>query len=153
ALIGFKLLTSNRLAPGLTRTAVVDLVKQSLRINGWVYGLAAPRTVWRAGMELPRVDLVVAALLLAGTFWALRGTADPPGRRSDAPAKARLVLWGLVFALLGHVVFLASNDIAFSATGDGNRIAIAWAGGIALMVVGLTAWLVTRVKPPTQARA
>jgi len=150
AAMAFKLLTSDRLAPGLTWDAAVVLIRESVRINAWVYGLAAPRTVWRAAVAVPRVDLVFAALLLGAAYWALQRTADSPGPRSgDA---ARLVGWGLLVTLLGQVVFLATNDVAFSATGNANRIAVAWAAGIALMVVGLVAWLAARARPAAQAR-
>lgn len=152
AVMGFKFLTSDRLAHGVTWDSVVTLVRASLRINGWVYGLALPRTVWRAALGVPRIDLVVAAAILAGSYWALERIPDPPAQRLGAPGAARLVAWGLVVTILGQVLFLTTNDVALSATGISNRVAIAWAAGIAVMMVGLVAWLATWAGSSAQPR-
>ncbi len=75
---------------------------------------------------------------------------DWPTGRGTAVAR-RLALWGLAVTVLRQVIFLATNDVSLSATGVGNRYAIAWAGGIALIVVGLVAGSSARARPLIEA--
>src|ERR1041385_8297841 len=60
AVVGFKVATSDRLASGISGRSVLYVVKEAVRINAWVYGLAAPRALWRSMKVIPSVDSIVA---------------------------------------------------------------------------------------------
>lgn len=53
----------------------------------------------------------------------------------------KMVVWSFVLFILGYAIFFTNNNVIFSATGIGNRVAIAASLGVALTVLGAGGWI------------
>lgn len=139
AVAAFKALASTRTTMP-SAEYIIGMVKQALKINLWTYGLALPRTLWRAVPEVPAGSILAAGALLAAiTLYLRRVNREDRDENLDSAA-LRLVGWGSLVALAGHLVFL-TNNIGLSPTGANNRVHVAAALGVAMIWAGLLAWI------------
>ncbi len=138
AVTAFKALTSTR-TTWPTAEYISGMLKQALKINFWTYGLALPRTLWRAAPELSAGAVLVAGVLFAAIALCLGRIMREDHDESLDWGTLRLVGWGSLVALAGHIVLVTGN-IGLSATGANNRVQVAAALGIAMICVGLVAW-------------
>jgi hypothetical protein len=99
---------------------------------------AAPLWGWWRGVETLVTGQSGSAVAVIGAFvaivawWRLR-SEKPLGSR-------RLLLLGIATFLLGHATFLIVPSIAFTSTGMGNRVQVAAAIGVAMILVSLVAF-------------
>ena len=153
AVAAFKAATSTRLSGGPSLFYLTATAKQLARINLWVYGVAAPRTLLIAIRQASAPSLVAAAVLAFAVYGYLLRL--PAGSAADSPASQftlRIMGVGVGVFLLGHAVFLATN-VGFSPAGANNRTAIAGAVGVALVAVAIADWLACRVPAPWRGRS
>jgi hypothetical protein len=136
----FKALTSTRTTLP-SADYILGMVKQALKINFWTYGLALPRTLWRAAPEVSAGAILVAGVLLVVLTMYLRRVIRENRDENVHSAALRLVGWGSLVALAGHFVLL-TNNIGLSPTGANNRVQVASGLGVAMIWVGLLAWIV-----------
>jgi hypothetical protein len=104
-------------------------------------GLALPRVVWRLARYHPNGTAAVAGVVagvLAALFLAVLARRSPAAVPSPRSA-AQLIAAGAVTFGLGYSIFVGTNNSFVTATGIGNRVAVAAAAGVAVLWVGLAA--------------
>jgi hypothetical protein len=152
AVAAFKAVTSTRLSGGPSLFYLTATAKQLARINLWLYGLAAPRTLFIAIRHASPLVLAGAAVLaLTVLGYLLRLSAGPATDDPRSGLWLRMMGMGVGVFVLGYAVFLTTN-VGFSATGANNRTAIAGAVGIALIAVGTAAGLASLAPTAWQGR-
>jgi hypothetical protein len=153
-LVAFKLLVTVRLTHDLTGEHAISMAKTIAWTNVWYYGLAAPRTLAHAARASAPWALAVASVLAIASGWYLHriAAADPGEERSLARAGLGCVLVGVVVVPLGEAIVLTGSDVAFGPTGRANRVAIAGAIGVALVIVGAVAAVTARMAPRLRRR-
>jgi hypothetical protein len=106
-------------------------------MNLGAYGVALPEAVRWAISRTSWPSIILAAGVGVGVYAylkvATRRTA--PGWGTIRPY-LRMIAAGIVVFLLGYSIFLVNARIQFTATGIGNRVAIAAAAGFAVALVG-----------------
>ncbi|MBA4095014.1 MAG: hypothetical protein C0489_13145, partial [Candidatus Accumulibacter sp.] len=95
---------------------------------GW-FDAARALLTGRLGLAVTAAALGIGAL----SFWRLSVAGD--GR--DRPAKHAMLLLGIIVFATGYAVFLLLPAIVFSPTGLGNRVSVASAIGIAMILVAI----------------
>jgi hypothetical protein len=149
AIILYKLQISVRV--GLTISLLdhlLNLTLGAIRVNYITYGLGLPYIVYWIITHRPE-PAVLALAFLTGlfTFVYLRSvlpTTTWPGRN----------LWlyyltaGFILFALGYAIFLFNADVWFTSAGQGNRVAIAAAIGVAFTFVGTIGWLASWLPAP-----
>ena len=121
---------------------IVRLAVGSLATNFGSYGLALPHTVLACSHVLSWSAAVVAAVLAVVIFSWLVSAAAPP----DSPRFwTRLVLAGGGVFALGLAIFAITPQITYWSTGIANRVWITASLGVALVLVGLSGLLVSRL--------
>jgi hypothetical protein len=143
-------LSSNTQRPNLYHLAWV--VYGAIKVNFGTYGIAAPYAVlWSASRVRPLVwvlSTIGGAMLLLRLLSIQRMTASSQAARRLATQLAALGL--LVFAL-GYSVFIVTKQITFTSTGNGNRVNMAAALGVALLFVAGAVWISSLGRrPPAQ---
>jgi hypothetical protein len=126
---------------------IAYLVSGSIKLNVGTYFLAVPYVLWwivRHRLGGAEVGAAGAAGLLAfGYVWWI-------GQR-DRGALAGARQWreslgvGLVVFVLGYAIFLTNQQVLFRSAGIDNRVNAAAALGVALVLVGGTGWLSSRL--------
>jgi hypothetical protein len=143
AAVGFKLLTATKVIGSPKLGYLLSLIRQALWIDGVVYGLAGPRTLWRAARLADSTDIIIAISLAAAATWYLRMVmTEEAGSWRWRPWD--LVAGGTLVAALGLGVFVGT-PVSFHPSGPNNRIAIASAAGVAMATVGLIASVTARL--------
>lgn len=97
-------------------------------VQGWWSGAHA-LLAGRAGLEVAAIALLIAGFAV----WRL-GTAMEAPRRGPA---LRLLVLGIAAFLLGNATFLIVPSIVFTSTGIDNRVQVAAAIGVAMILVAL----------------
>jgi len=152
AAAGFKAVTTTRLSRGPSLGYVTAAARQLAWINLWVYGVAAPRTVWIALRHASALTLGAAGILAVAIYAIVRRLPSSPNDGLPGSHRwFRLIGAGVGVFLLGYVVFLSTTS-GFSATGPNNRTAIVGALGIALVFVGAAGWISDRLPPSWRDR-
>lgn len=152
AVAAFKAATSTRLSGGPSLFYLAFTAKQLARINLWVYGFAAPRSLFIAIRHASPAALGGAVLLaLAVWGYVLRISPGPAAEGVRPGLWLRISGLGIAVFLLAHAVFLTTN-VGFSATGANNRTAIAGAVGIALVAVAVAGRVAGLVPVPWRRR-
>jgi hypothetical protein len=125
--------------------------RQALATNYGEHVVNLPVHAWHILWREPgTATLVVAASigLLGFVYLAWIGRCST---RQLLPASQyellRPAAWGLLLFVLGYAIFFTNTQVQFSATGIGNRTAIAAAVGVALSVVASVDWLSTLACP------
>lgn len=120
-------------------------LKEAVKISFGTYGFALPLTVARVARSCPDgATFGLCGLVALIVYWHLKRALRESGWPEPARSK-RLMAWGPGVFLAGYSIFLTNGNIQVTATGVGNRTAIAAAIGIAMWQIGLTAWLIGRV--------
>jgi hypothetical protein len=151
--IAFKVLVTTRLGDpiGLVEQAILvaSIAKQAVVMNFGEEGLGLAPTVWsilRNHPDGPILALAGAAGL--GVFGYLLRSTDPSTPASlDRRSMVGLIAAGLVVFGLAYTIFVPNAAITFVANGLGNRIVIAAAAGVALVMVGALGWASTLLAP------
>jgi hypothetical protein len=144
----YKLLVSVRvgLTVGLLEH-LLGLALGAIRVNYGTYGLGLPYIVYWIMAHRPDPAVFAFACLIGLlTFIYLRSllpTANWPNRKGWLT----YITVGLVIFVLGYAIFLLNGDIWFTSAGQGNRVAIAAAAGVAFTFVGAIGWLAAWLPP------
>jgi hypothetical protein len=132
-------LSANTLEPTLFHTAWVAY--GAAKVNLGTYGLALPYAFMWSVRKVGTWTLlaaVVAGALVAGSIMASSNWSKTRHDGSGARGLAlRLALVGLLVLSLGYAPFLATSQITFTSTGNGNRANMAGALGMAILLVAL----------------
>jgi hypothetical protein len=135
--------------PGSYFSYLLRIAAGAVTTNLVAWGIDLPRATWWAlGVSGMRGLLVGAAVALA-TFVYVRRLAllESPERGAWLP----FVGAGAAVFVLGYVIFATNARILFTATGIGNRVAIAASTGIAVAGVGVIGLLSSRGRGPFRA--
>lgn len=93
---------------------------------------------WLAGVThigtFPPIVLVASAIAAGLTYWRL-------AKAKDAGQPRHLLLLGLLTFFAGYGVFLFTDEIMFSPNGIANRVSVAAALGVAMIIVSLIAFV------------
>jgi hypothetical protein len=108
-----------------------------LTLRGWA------AAAWQLLHGAPAATLLSVAAIALASFWRLR----PRTRCAEADQPQRLLLLGLVAFVAGHAIFLIVPYVSFSPTGIGNRMLVAAAIGVAIILVAAVD-LASRLVPP-----
>jgi hypothetical protein len=156
ALVGlFKVLTTTRLAQdpfSIDRAAsFVEIAKSEAYYHLATQGLYLPATAWKLFSRAPSLALacVAFATFALTLVYVSRLGRELPSRRYLA---GMMLVGGLVYVLACATFFVSHGDLQATPTGPGNRTAIAFAGGVALLLVGASG-LVSSVIPVRRLRA
>jgi hypothetical protein len=150
----FKMITTTRLAESPFSADhlawFVGAVRSEAYYHAATEGLYLPATAWRLFSASPSVALAVlaGATLLLSLVYVLRLSRSLPSRRS---LSALLVAGAIVYVLACATFFVSHGDLQPTPTGSGNRTAIAAAGGISLILIGV-AGLVSSAIPVRRLR-
>jgi hypothetical protein len=117
---------------------VIRLGVGSLAVNFGTYGVALPHTVAWSFRHLPFDDTALSALLAGLVFSYLSMSEAPP--QSRRTWTAIMLVGGAIFGL-GTAIFLATPHIEFWSIGIANRVWIAAAVGMSMLLVGGSGWL------------
>jgi hypothetical protein len=118
------------------------LVAGALAVNFGTYGVMLLDTVAWSVRHLPSSGAVLAGLLAVFVFSYLsRSDALPESRR----LWMMLILAGCVVFGLGVAIFLTTARVLFWSAGIANRVWIAAALGVALVFVGASGWVSSRL--------
>lgn len=138
---GYKLLVSVRV--GLNVSLLEHLLNLSLgalRVNYGTYGLGLPYIVYWIITHRPDPPVLVLAFFTAIlTFLYLRSLL-PAAPWPSCKGWFAYTAAGLIIFALGYVIFLFNGDVWFTSAGQGNRVAIAAAAGVAFTFVGAIGW-------------
>ena len=121
---------------GLNAFAAIE-VHFWFTLRDWTYALLRLAT-GETGTLVTAMCIAIAAI----TWWRI-GVSD---EEQPKPHHSRLLLIGLAAFVLGHATFLISSAIMFANTGIGNRVLVAAAIGVAMILVGLAQFLL-RIAP------
>ena len=121
---------------------IVRLAVGSVATNFGSYGIALPHTVLTCSHVLSWSAAVVAAVLAVVIFSWLVSAEAPP----DSPRFwTMLVLAGGGVFALGLAIFVITPKITYWSTGIANRVWIAASLGVALVLVGFSGLIVSRL--------
>ena len=126
---------------------LAQLAIGSLTVNFGTYGVGLPHTTAWGLRQLPFSSAALGAILGAIVFAFLSRTDPPPASRRIWTG---VCVVGAVVFILGTAIFLVSGRIGFSSTGISNRVWIAAALGVALVLVGTSGWVSSRLSPATR---
>ena len=143
AVVVFKVMTATKVIAGPEAGYSLGLIRRILWVDGDIYGLALPRTLWRAARLAGSLDVMVAILLAISASWYL-GKTIAEESKTAVWAPWGILLGGVVVAACGVGMFLVT-PVSFHETGANTRIAIASAAGVAMVMVGLIAGLTARL--------
>jgi hypothetical protein len=119
------------------------LVSGSLKVNVGSYGFGLPYiVVWIATHQLKPVVAILSLIAGMAVFLYLWHLARR--QESELPSATdakRLIAAGIVVFIFGYAVFVTNNEIFFTSAGVDNRVNIAAAAGVVLVLVGLVAWI------------
>lgn len=148
AVVVFKAATTVRLSvEGGIVSRVFHLYVDAAKLNFGKYIGGVPFIlVWIARHALDPVNLVAAALVGAVVFAWLWRARSTPGSDSRRGAVA-LILFGLAVFVLGYAIFVTNSDTWFTSTSLGNRIGFTASAGVAAVIVGAIALLVSYLSP------
>lgn len=148
--IVFKALTTNRIGH-LKNTHILwfgwHVAKAFLTSYG-EYGLGLPAVIFKILRDYPNW-LILAMGVVVGSlvFWYLyRAISQSQAELPNQTIMLRFIVWGLVVFGLGYAIFLINRNAENTATGIGNRIAIAAAAGVSLSMVGGLGWVSNRLR-------
>src|SRR5258706_3160252 len=118
---------------------IVFIITSSISVNFIDLGLKLPYILWRILFTFPNPIIFIVGILV-GTFifyylYSLSSWSNT--KISSKSYMLRLTFVGLSVFFLGYAVFFINNNINFTPTGIGNRIAIAASMGIAISLVGI----------------
>jgi len=145
----YKFITTTRLGNGPFQHLihypgyVVYTIHTALSVNFLDLGVKLPYILWKIFFIFPNaVILTIGILLGIFIFWYLysfttRTKIDIPNSRY----MLKLTLVGLLIFVLGYAIFFVNNNINFTPTGIGNRVAIAAAAGMAITLIGIVGWI------------
>jgi hypothetical protein len=156
----FKLLTTDRLAqhPFSTDQVVwfVETAKAGAYYQLATLGLYLPRTAWQLfnahpGLGIATLAVATFCLSLVYVYHLARRSAGGglPSRRCLG---ALVAAGAAVYVLSSAIFFMTHGDLQATPTGQGNRTAIATAGGVALFLVGASG-LVSTLLPVGRLQA
>jgi hypothetical protein len=121
---------------------VVRLAIGSLAVNFGTFGVALPHTVvW--GLRHLSLGSIALGAILATLVFSYLWTAEAPPESGRVWTK--IVMAGATIFLLGTAIFLTTRRISFWSTGIANRVWIAAALGAALVLVGASGWVSSRL--------
>jgi hypothetical protein len=123
---------------------VARLVTGGILIDFGTHGVALPHTAWWAASSAGPVGVGVAAVIGTVVYLFLRRLAAGDLDAERAISWSRMILAGLVVYTLGYAIFLFTPRIVFTGTGLGNRVATAATLGVAIVLVGIVAWISDR---------
>ena len=110
----------------------------SVKINFGTYGIGLPYAAWLSVENIRWQDLFAALSVGIGLFaYAYRVTRT---ERDPLPSKRELVTIatsGLVIFVLGYAIFTITNRIAFTSSGNANRLNMAASLGVAMIFVAM----------------
>lgn len=152
--IGFKLATSVRVGIDTDLLShLINLVVGAVRVNYGAYGLGLPYIIWWIMRHDPNWLILASGgalglIVFAYLHYVTRRPEDVwPGKTTWL----KYVALGLVVFGLGFAIFLFNADVWFTSAGQGNRVAIAAALGVAMSFVGGIGW-VTSLLPVARYR-
>jgi hypothetical protein len=114
------------------------LVAGALVVNFGTYGIALLNTVAWSARQLPLDGAALSALLAVLVFSHLSRGEPPP---ESARLWTTFVVAGCFIFGLGTAIFLTSARVSFWSAGIANRVWIAAALGVALVLVGGSGWV------------
>lgn len=143
----FKVAVTTRLGGGglLERMAwLLHFAKAELVINFGEYGVGLPLMAMRLFVSRPLWSAAAAGVAAAVIVyaWVLSTRHEAFG------SYRRLTLAGAACFIAGYAVFVTNPNAMATATGSGNRVAIASAFGMALLFVATVAWVRERFAGP-----
>lgn len=113
------------------------------------FGLHLPATLMQIVRYYP--DALIAGLAILCGAVVLGALLRADGGSGGAALRPRpmlvLAAFGVFLFCAGYAIFLASFNAAVSSTGANNRSAIASSAGLAFVIVGLTGWLSSLIRP------
>ena len=119
-------------------------LKQAVWVNYGELGVLLPRMAWRAILDHSDRLVLPATAVLVGTivfvYLCRLARREEFGEASRA-GMLGLAAGGIVVFWAGYSIFLTSTDLQLTATGVGNRTALAPALGVALTFVGAAGWV------------
>jgi hypothetical protein len=151
--VGFKALVTVRTNVNTDILAhLLYIVTGALRVNFVTYGLGLPYIVSWILFHRPNWLMVTAGCLLGlFTFKYLYSLT----RENAFPEKKKwlaFIFLGVVVFGAGYAIFVFNADVWFTSASLGNRVAIAAAMGVAILIIGMAGWLSSLI-PPEWARA
>ncbi|TMC52497.1 MAG: hypothetical protein E6J20_11200 [Chloroflexi bacterium] len=123
---------------------LVHLVEGALKINGWDFGLALPLNSVRMFAHHPSLVAAIAGASAGALIYAW-----VVGSARTVSTGRRLAVAGIVTFAGGYAIFLTNNNALMTPTGSGNRVNIAAAFGMALVITGAAIWVAGRFRRPT----
>lgn len=152
----FKWLTTTRLEHGpLTDISfnyihyVGYIVHTATWINYKVFIVGLPHILWNILHTYPNPITVTAGVILGFSIFVYLYTtfSQKAVRFPERNYFFKLLCLSFPIFLLGYAIFFVNNNIGFTPTGIGNRVAIAGAIGVAFSIVGGFGWLCSTVVP------
>ncbi len=153
AVTAFKLLLTTRLKSatvaehftwfwGLLRDAVLTTLAGD-------FGLRLPATLMQIASYYPQASIAWLSILCGVVVLGALLRADGRSGGADLRPQSMLALaaFGVFLFFAGYAIFLASFNAAVSSTGANNRSAIASSAGLAFVIVGLTGWVSSLLRP------
>jgi hypothetical protein len=129
-------------------------IRQALSVAYGTYGVELPRVALEAQRTYGDLATLAAAVAfgIAVCWYLHRSSGELDGwiRRRWLPLQ--LVGLGILVHALGYAIFLTNWNVAFTPTGLANRTAIAAAGGVALVQIGVVVWVCARLRTSTLRR-
>jgi hypothetical protein len=132
---------------------IIGLVTGAFRVSYGSYGIGLPYIVWWILRNNPDwMMLAVATVLGLVTFaYLLRVMIPPEFQLLSRTLWLKFVGFGLVVFGLGYAIFLVNADVWFTSASLGNRIAIAAALGVAIVLMSTLGWM-SALLPTEQLR-
>ncbi len=113
------------------------------------FGFQLPSTLMDIARYYPDGRLASLAILCGAIVLVALVRADERSGGVELQSRPMLVLIGLgsFLFLAGYGIFLGSFNAAVSSTGANNRTAMASSAGLAFVIVGLTGWISSCLRP------
>lgn len=130
------------------------LVSGSIKLSVGSYGLGLPYVVgWIFEHKLTWTIAILTFVAGLAAFAYLQRLARPSRSEVPSTTEAKSLLGiGIVVYVLGYAIFLTNSEIYFTSAGVDNRVNIAAASGVALVLIGAVAWIGTVLPRTLQGR-
>jgi hypothetical protein len=155
AVVAYKALVTVRINVEIDYVShIIGLAAGAIRVNFITYGVGLPYIIW----WILRHDQHWSMLVMAGClglvvlFYLSRIKMPLESQLASKAFWLMFIGLGLVVFGLGYAIFLLNADVWFTSTSLGNRIAVAAAIGVAIVLVGGAGWVSTLLRQERQRK-